>query len=70
VVTHPYEGGHPDHDAAAFVTCMRCGSRGKRETPLLAMEMTSYHGVGGKLTVGAFLGEPSVRESAGRANSA
>jgi len=39
VITHPYEGGHPDHDAAAFVT-HRAAARA-HEPEIL--EMTSYH---------------------------
>jgi N-acetylglucosamine malate deacetylase 2 len=33
VLTHPYEGGHPDHDASAFcvrASCLVC-SRGGRQ---------------------------------------
>lgn len=44
VVTHPYEGGHPDHDAAAFVTRAALDllrRSGARPPPLF--EMTSYH---------------------------
>jgi LmbE family N-acetylglucosaminyl deacetylase len=39
VLTHPYEGGHPDHDAAAFVSAMACHF--VPEIP--RWEMTSYH---------------------------
>ena len=45
VITHPYEGGHPDHDASAFgVHAARelVEREHLREAPLLA-EMTSYH---------------------------
>ena len=35
VITHPYEGGHPDHDAAAFAVAF--GTQGKY------YEFTSYH---------------------------
>lgn len=55
VVTHPLEGGHPDHDAAALVTraaldlVARDGVR-----PRLA-EMTSYHLTQGRLVTGSFL---------------
>lgn len=49
VYTHPYEGGHPDHDAAAFAVAHAA------EGPV--MEFTSYHmGPQGMLT-GRFLAE-------------
>ncbi|HYC22741.1 MAG TPA: glycosyltransferase [Candidatus Bathyarchaeia archaeon] len=40
ILTHPYEGGHPDHDAAAFVA-RTAGGMAARPIPL--WEMTSYH---------------------------
>jgi LmbE family N-acetylglucosaminyl deacetylase len=57
LVTHPYEGGHPDHDAAAFVAraalALLRGS-GRRAPPLF--EMTSYHaGPDGSLRPAEFL---------------
>ena len=56
VVTHPYEGGHPDHDSAAFVAAMALHVLGRQqsEVPTL-LEMTSYHGKNGRLTSGSFL---------------
>jgi N-acetylglucosamine malate deacetylase 2 len=56
IVTHPYEGGHPDHDATAFAVhaaghlLMRKGS----EIPAL-MEFTSYHESDGRITTGGFI---------------
>lgn len=44
VLTHPYEGGHPDHDAAAFAThcaCRLIAAAGDR--PPVVAEFTSYH---------------------------
>jgi LmbE family N-acetylglucosaminyl deacetylase len=58
VVTHPYEGGHPDHDATAFAAraaCTmleRCGLR----SPVV-LEMTSYHAGPGRLRTGEFLAD-------------
>jgi LmbE family N-acetylglucosaminyl deacetylase len=56
VVTHPYEGGHPDHDATALAVHAACGllrQRGRRWPSIF--EITSYHnGVNG-LTTGKFL---------------
>jgi LmbE family N-acetylglucosaminyl deacetylase len=44
VLTHPYEGGHPDHDATAFAVhaaCRLLEMQGR--TPPALLEMTSYH---------------------------
>jgi LmbE family N-acetylglucosaminyl deacetylase len=56
VLTHPYEGGHPDHDSAAFAV-HRCFP-----APDTIFELTSYHSREGLLESGIFLpnGEPSV----------
>jgi LmbE family N-acetylglucosaminyl deacetylase len=40
VLTHPYEGGHPDHDAAAFI--VHAAAHLARRTPVI-VEMSSYH---------------------------
>lgn len=56
VLTHPYEGGHPDHDATAFAVHAACrGLPGPR--PVLA-EFTSYHEHAGSARVHAFLDPP------------
>lgn len=56
VVTHPYEGGHPDHDATAF--CARAAvdllAASRAPRPVL-VEMTSYFNRGGRLLSGEFL---------------
>ena len=50
VLTHPYEGGHPDHDATAFIAA-QCG--------LPVVEFASYHAAeDGGLVTGAFLPGP------------
>lgn len=56
VITHPYEGGHPDHDAAALVANIsrRCLRREHRPTPVF-LEMTSYHARDGVCQTGKFL---------------
>lgn len=56
VVTHPYEGGHVDHDATAFVVHAACRllRRDGARAPAI-MEMTSYHNGGGVLAAGVFL---------------
>lgn len=57
IVTHPYEGGHPDHDATAFAVYAACDllTRTGQSAPVL-VEMASYHaGEDGLLRVGTFL---------------
>jgi LmbE family N-acetylglucosaminyl deacetylase len=43
LLTHPYEGGHPDHDAASF--CARAAARllARGGPAAIVVEMTSYH---------------------------
>ncbi|HZU87706.1 MAG TPA: PIG-L family deacetylase [Stellaceae bacterium] len=50
---HPYEGGHPDHDAAAFAAHAACRMRGDRAPALI--EMTSYYKEGAGRATGSFL---------------
>jgi LmbE family N-acetylglucosaminyl deacetylase len=57
ILTHPYEGGHPDHDATAFAvhTAVRLLARMHLPVPAVA-EFTSYHRGGDTgLVTGAFL---------------
>jgi LmbE family N-acetylglucosaminyl deacetylase len=52
VITHPYEGGHPDHDTttvAAHAAVRRAG------VPLELAEFTSYHRAYDRLCTAAFL---------------
>jgi LmbE family N-acetylglucosaminyl deacetylase len=62
LVVHPYEGGHPDHDAAAFVShaAVALMSRAGRTPPAL-LEMTSYHRGRESLVAGDFLPAPDGR---------
>lgn len=53
VLVQPYEGGHPDHDAAAFAAQAALRLLGGRAPVLL--EMTSYHLRDGALRTGEFL---------------
>lgn len=56
VMTHPYEGGHPDHDAASFIVRRACSSAA-------ILEFTSYHaGCTGDRVSGTFLpgSQPTV----------
>jgi LmbE family N-acetylglucosaminyl deacetylase len=56
VITHPYEGGHTDHDATAFAVraAVTLLARDGAATPALA-EFTSYHNEGGEKVVNRFL---------------
>jgi LmbE family N-acetylglucosaminyl deacetylase len=60
VFTHPYEGGHPDHDATAFAAQIACRLlKHQGITPPALMEMASYHAGGGNLRTNEFLHEGS-----------
>jgi LmbE family N-acetylglucosaminyl deacetylase len=67
VLTHPYEGGHPDHDAVAFAVHAACA---RSNNPPAIYEFTSYHAKnagastgGAALEAGCFLaGEDSGEE--------
>jgi N-acetylglucosamine malate deacetylase 2 len=63
VITHPYEGGHPDHDAASLVAhaALEILRRDQEDAPEL-VEMTSYHLRGGKCETGEFLSLPGRSE--------
>jgi N-acetylglucosamine malate deacetylase 2 len=60
IVAHPYEGGHPDHDAVAFAVhaavrrARRTAGAATAATPIV-IEMASYHLWQGALRTGAFL---------------
>lgn len=56
VLTHPYEGGHTDHDALAFAARAACRllERDGAEAPAL-VEFTSYHNEGGERVFNRFL---------------
>jgi N-acetylglucosamine malate deacetylase 2 len=56
VFTHPYEGGHPDHDATAFgVHAARALLRRSGKPLPEIIEFTSYNRLKGPMTVGEFL---------------
>jgi LmbE family N-acetylglucosaminyl deacetylase len=57
VLTHAYEGGHPDHDAVAFAVHAACA---RLAFPLRIWEFAGYHGRGGSMVIGEFIpgGEP------------
>jgi LmbE family N-acetylglucosaminyl deacetylase len=71
VLTHPYEGGHPDHDATAFavhaaIALMR--RRGARAP--VVVEGSSYHLGAGGIVTGSFLPHPRRRVHATRLDAA
>jgi N-acetylglucosamine malate deacetylase 2 len=56
VVTHPYEGGHTDHDATCFAVHLACGIlRREGVEPPVVLELTSYHARNGRKVVQQFL---------------
>lgn len=57
IVTHAYEGGHPDHDAVAFAVA--AARRLARRAPPV-YEMALYHAGGGTLRAGELLGGGSI----------
>lgn len=62
VLTHPYEGGHPDHDSAAFAVqaASRLLKRSGERCPAI-IEMTSYHNEAGSMQTRQFLFSASRR---------
>lgn len=62
LVTHPYEGGHPDHDAAAFASAAALQLLSEAGEPVpTAIEMTSYHIGPDGMRTGGFLPHQDVR---------
>lgn len=58
VLTHAYEGGHPDHDAAAFAVS---AARRVAAHPPDIVEFAGYHMRGGAMETGVFL--PDARST-------
>lgn len=57
-LTHPYEGGHPDHDATAFAVHAACELLIERAiAPPAIVEMAFYHNREGDMITGEFLPE-------------
>jgi LmbE family N-acetylglucosaminyl deacetylase len=61
VVTHAYEGGHPDHDATAFAV-HAAAALPLTHIPAPIIEMTSYHDQGDATVRGEFLPSVGARE--------
>lgn len=56
IVTHPYEGGHSDHDSAAFAVHLACGTlKCEGAAAPLILELTSYHNYNGRRRTFSFL---------------
>jgi LmbE family N-acetylglucosaminyl deacetylase len=56
VLTHPYEGGHTDHDATAFAVQLACGILRREGVPApVVLELTSYHNRDGRRVHSDFL---------------
>jgi N-acetylglucosamine malate deacetylase 2 len=61
IVTHPYEGGHPDHDTAALLGQLATGMAFQHgSAPPTLLEMTSYHMHAGGRVIGEFLPAESL----------
>jgi len=56
IFVQPYEGGHPDHDAASFAVRNACRLVEAEGGPLPAIiEMSGYHAADARLATGVFL---------------
>lgn len=56
VITHAYEGGHPDHDATAFSVHAACRLLSRHTT---LFEFAGYHAAHGALTANEFVSPPN-----------
>jgi LmbE family N-acetylglucosaminyl deacetylase len=64
VVTHSYEGGHPDHDAVALAVHAAAALSSTAGGPSISiLEMTGYHDEGGATVRGEFLLTRRARET-------
>lgn len=67
ILTHPYEGGHPDHDACAFAVQEACRTMDRAHlNPPARIEMAGYHArigeFGVEMSTGSFLSAPACVE--------
>lgn len=61
VLTHPYEGGHPDHDSCAFAVHAAARMLGDGAPPIV--EAPSYFAGAEGLVTGSFLPQPGAGEA-------
>lgn len=59
VFTHPYEGGHPDHDACAVIVYRAVTALEQKQRPMIA-EATYYHAGPDGIEVSCFLPQPQT----------
>lgn len=59
VLTHPYEGGHPDHDAVAFIARAAASLLAREGAASALIEMPFYHAAADGWAVGQFLPGPA-----------
>jgi len=65
VISHAFEGGHPDHDACAFAVQAACALIARRgRTPPVRLEFTGCHLADGDLRAGVFRSRPDAPEIA------
>lgn len=61
VLTHAYEGGHPDHDSTVFCVHAACAMIARDGgTPPVIVEAPLYNGAGGPYVHGEFLDHPDA----------
>jgi LmbE family N-acetylglucosaminyl deacetylase len=59
VITHAYEGGHPDHDSCALAVQLACSQDSIRHRPV-RLEFAGYHSHRGRLITNLFWPLPNV----------
>lgn len=69
VLTHAYEGGHPDHDATAFAVHAAALLRRRRGRSTRVIEMPFYHAGRGRWAVQRFSAHPACSGVAIRLNA-
>src|SRR5512133_2936129 len=60
VLTHPYEGGHPDHDSTAFAVHCAVQRMAEAGPAPVILEVSSYFNRAGMMATGDFLPQPGA----------